>query len=259
VTDDVVDGQPAAAPTAPGDVAALVRARPRPWLVGVDVDGTLAPIAPRPEAARLLAGARRSLTALDDLEGVTVAVVSGRSLTDLEVQFRLPTRLVLVGSHGAETPSSAGRTDDESQRLAAVHAVMDQAARALPGAWVESKAFGAAFHVRQADPEAAATAMARLGELFARHDELMVQPGHAVLEVSVRLTSKADAVGRLRVATGAATVVFIGDDATDERVFASLGPDDVGVKVGEGPTTASVRVRGPDDVVALLTLLADGG
>lgn len=242
----------------PREVAALLRAAPRPWLVGVDVDGTLAPIAERPEDARLATGARAALTALDRVDGVTVAVVSGRSLTDLEVHFRLPHRLVLVGSHGAETSSSSGRTEAETTRLAAVHAVLQQTAEGLPGAWVESKTFGAAFHVRQAEPVAAAVALAQLGELFERHGDLTVQPGHAVLEIAVRHTSKADAVARLRTALGAATVVFVGDDATDERVFATLSATDIGVKVGEGPTAAKVRLRDPDDVVELLAALVDG-
>ena len=241
--------------SSPQTVAAVIAAAPRPWLICLDVDGTLAPIAPRPEGAHLVSGARRALTALDDLDDVTVAIVSGRSLDDLEVHFRLPQRLVLVGSHGAETSSSLGRTESETARLAAVHTVLDQAATGLPGAWVESKAFGAAFHVRQADPVAAAAVIEHLRELFDRHGDLTVQPGHAVLEVAVRHTSKADAIDRLRVATRAGTVVFVGDDATDEHGFerlAGIGPGGIGVKVGAGPTAATWRVVDPVEVVELL-------
>ena len=55
---------------------------------------------------------------------------------------------------------------------------------------------------------------------------------------------------------GATTTVYFGDDVTDEDVFVVLGPDDVGVKVGQGETAALNRVADPGEVSQLLTTLA---
>ena len=56
--------------------------------------------------------------------------------------------------------------------------------------------------------------------------------------------------------TGAGTVVFAGDDVADEEAMATLGPLDVGVRVGREPSVARVRVDDPADVVAVLDALA---
>jgi trehalose 6-phosphate phosphatase len=64
-------------------------------------------------------------------------------------------------------------------------------------------------------------------------------------------------VTRLRGELGAAAVVYLGDDLTDEDVFRRLGPADVGIKVGEGETAAGHRVADTDGALAALRLLAD--
>ena len=51
-------------------------------------------------------------------------------------------------------------------------------------------------------------------------------------------------------------MIYIGDDTTDETVFDVLGPDDVGVKVGPGPTAAAYRVDDVSGVVEVLRALA---
>jgi len=110
--------------------------------------------------------------------------------------------------------------------------------------------------VRQvADPAAAA---ALLTDARAAADpSLTLKPGKAVLEVAVTDADKGSAVDRLRAELGAAAVVYLGDDVTDEDVFRTLGPADVGIKVGDGETTAAHRVSDPAAVLAVLRLLGD--
>jgi trehalose-6-phosphatase len=50
-------------------------------------------------------------------------------------------------------------------------------------------------------------------------------------------------------------VAFVGDDRTDEEVFAALGPTDLGVRVGPGDTAASHRLADPQAVLAFLRSL----
>ena len=65
------------------------------------------------------------------------------------------------------------------------------------------------------------------------------------------------AVTQLRGELGAAAVVYLGDDRTDEDVFATLGPDDAGIKVGEGETAARYRVADPQALAGVLAAFAD--
>jgi trehalose-phosphatase len=244
-------------------IAAELAARPRPWLIGVDVDGTLSPIVPRPEQARLLPGAADALHSLATREDTWVVVVSGRPLDDLRNLFEIPKSVMLVGSHGAEFDLTAGldeaprpKTDEESVRLAQTTALLGRAVRVLEGAWVEHKPFAVALHYRLADPAAAAPVVAELDRALREAGDLTVHHGHMVLEVAVRRTSKNGAVRFLRERLHPATVVFVGDDASDEHVMEHLEPGDVGVKVGGGETSASHRLPSPYEVVELLTAAA---
>ena len=53
------------------------------------------------------------------------------------------------------------------------------------------------------------------------------------------------------------TTFFVGDDQSDEKVFSSLGPLDVSIKVGGGPTGAMHRLHSPTEVVVFLRTLAE--
>jgi trehalose 6-phosphate phosphatase len=243
------------------DVDAAVAAAalaPSPLLVAVDVDGTLSPLAQRADQAALVPGAADVLATLV-ARGVPVAVVSGRGLDDLRQQFPWPDGLRLIGSHGLEDSAQHAvvPTAEERQRLQAVRTLAERAAAAVPGAWVEQKVAGVAFHYRQAKPASkGSVASQRLAERLARLEKVWVRRGHLVLEASVRPGNKAEAVAWLRSEVGAAAVVFAGDDETDEDVFRAAAPSDVTVRVGPGETAARYRAADPAEVIDLLGRIA---
>jgi trehalose 6-phosphate phosphatase len=238
------------------DVAEAVAACPRPLLLATDVDGTLAPIAPRPEQARLAPDALGALLRLADLDGVEVAVVSGRSLDELVHQFALPPSLHLVGSHGAEMEHSSALDDAEGELLASVVATLDGIAATTPNARVERKPFAAALHVRNATPDDASAALAAARAAFATQRWVHVHEGHQVYEVAVRHHTKAIALAQLRARLHPAGLVFFGDDLSDETAFEALAPGEIGVKVGPGPTAATYRLATPADVVGVFEMLS---
>ena len=88
-------------------------------------------------------------------------------------------------------------------------------------------------------------------------DGVFVTQGKNVVEIAVREASKGAAIERLTEQADAGVAVFIGDDVTDERGFARLRTQDVGIKVGEGETVAGHRVADIPAVVRLLGTLAD--
>ncbi len=226
----------------------------RPLLVASDYDGVLSPLVGDPSAAVPTPGTGEALARIAGAAGVTVALVSGRGVEDLRTVSGLDGPYRWVGSHGAEydgplTGELAGRRDALADRLAPLVA-------AVPGARLEVKPASVAVHVRQvADPAGAAALLAAADA--AADPSLTKKPGKAVLELAVTDADKGSAVTRLREELGAAAVVYLGDDLTDEDVFRRLGPADVGVKVGEGETAAGHRVADTDAALAALRLLGD--
>jgi trehalose 6-phosphate phosphatase len=239
----------------PADVAEAIVECARPLLLATDVDGTLAPIAGRPEQARLAPDALATLLALAGRADIQVAVVSGRPLADLTGQFGFPTSLHLVGSHGAEMEHSEPLEPAEQSRRKDVIAALTAIVGVVPGSSIELKPFAAALHVRHATPQDASCALAMARERFASADGIRVHEGHQVYEVAVRSVTKATAFTALRARLQPATVAFFGDDRSDETAFGVLRAGDIGVKVGSGPTAARWRLSTPADVVATLVLV----
>jgi trehalose 6-phosphate phosphatase len=235
-----------------GTVAAVAAALARPVVVGLDVDGVLAPIVRHASEAQLLPGV---LDAVGELAGLTpVAVVSGRSVEDLS-RFGFPDHVEIFGTHGlerrAEGPVELAHQEQRRyERLARLAA--EAADQAGDGAWVEAKPAGVVLHVREAAPDTSAASVAELHRRAADVTGAHVLPGHGVVELLARATSKAKAMAALRAEVGGGGVVFVGDDRTDEEVFAALGDDGCSIRVGPGPTAARFRLAGPPEVLLFL-------
>lgn len=241
------------------DVMTLARrivAAPRPLVLAFDVDGTLAPLAPHPSLSVVEPRVLHALDRLGRHPEITVAVVSGRPWHDLDSQFGLPASIVIVGSHGLELGRpGTDLSDDERRRSARLAMLAGAAAATAPGAWVEHKPAGVALHVRQAAAADAERAITSFIDRVASVEPVEILPGDEVVEVALRRYDKGAAVRWLRNRAGARTVVFVGDDATDEFGFAALESGDIGIKVGTAPTIAGHRVADPGQVAELVTVL----
>jgi trehalose-phosphatase len=123
-----------------------------------------------------------------------------------------------------------------------------------PGSLVEHKHHSVVFHYRVAvDPEPALDDLRRLA---ADSVGLTLIDGKKMLEITDSSTNKGKAISTLRLSLAAARVLFIGDDVTDETVFAALGPEDTTVHVGAGPTLARATLPDPQAVSDFLEELA---
>lgn len=239
----------------PVEVARELAALDRPLLVGLDVDGVLAPLVAHASEARLLPG---TLDLLSDLGRRTpVGVVSGRAVDDL-ARFGFPDVLMVAGSHGAERRGRAltQLSPEERVRLDRLRTLVERAAAdAGPGAWVEPKPTGVVLHVHEADPARSVDVMHDLAETAGRIRGTDVKPGRSVVELAARRASKATAIAAMADEVEAAAVMFVGDDRTDEEVFTSLGSGDLGIHVGLSDTAATRRLRNPAAVHQLLESL----
>ena len=263
-------------------LATFVAARSagHPVLVASDFDGVLAPLLDDPSASAPTAAAAAALERLAALPpaDVRLALVSGRDLATLAQLSGAPVGTSLVGSHGAEqghvvagsteTESPGGEgtssverhpfalTPDERATLDSVRAGLEAVAAETEGAWVEDKPSAAVLHTRRAEPgaaERAGDAARAVGARYGAH----TMTGKDVVEIAVLDTSKGLALTRLRDELGAAAVLYMGDDVTDERAFEVLAPTDVTVKVGAGETAARFRVASVDEAAQVLATVAD--
>lgn len=245
--------------------AAVARLRAAPGVtLLLDYDGTLVPFAPSPELARPDPALRELLRALASRAGWAVHLVSGRQRESLDRWLGdLP--IGLHAEHGcwSRPPGAPWRCAPlpATGWLAPVRGVLTDFAARTPGALVEEKTAGLAWHYRQAAPELGA---ARARELVARLSvdlsgapaELL--PGAMVIEVRARGIDKGAVAAALAAASPGRPMVAIGDDRTDEDMFAALPADGLAVHVGPGPSAAGLRLRDVAEARAFLASLLQG-
>ena len=236
------------------DAALAALAARRPLLLASDYDGVLSPLVDDPSAAGPEPGVAEALERLAAVDGVTVALVSGRGVADLQRTSGFTGSYRWVGSHGAEfdgplTGELADRRDRLAERLEPVVAEAD-------GAWLEVKPASVAVHVRKVQDRVLAARVLENARAVA-DSSLTMKPGKDVLELAVTDADKGSAVARLVGELGVTGVAYLGDDVTDEDAFRTLGPDALTVKVGQGETLARYRVADPAGARALLERLAD--
>jgi trehalose 6-phosphate synthase/phosphatase len=240
--------------------AAIERLRAEPRLVLLlDYDGTLVPFTPTPELAspdEELLALIRSLAARPH---TAVHLVSGRRRASLDRWFaHLP--VTLHAEHGFWTrPQGGGWVPAEVQLgdwREPVLAILRDFAERTPGSLVEEKTAGFAWHYRAADPEWGA---AQAKELSLHLSALLgnvpaeILLGDKVLEVRPFGINKGLVVQRARAAHDGAALFAMGDDRTDEDLFAALPEGSVAVHVGRSPTRAPLRIA---DVAAARSLLS---
>lgn len=218
-----------------------------------DVDGTLAPIAARPELARVPGATREELRRLAG-RYLLVACVSGRAGEDARRMVGLAA-VVYVGNHGLEL-------DPRAEELAAKIACF----REDVGLPVEDKRLSLSYHFREAEDQTAARAELERVATQAREAGLDPRWGRMVLEVRPAVRAdKGTAVRALLSRSGASRGLYAGDDTTDLDAFAGLAAAGlehavrIAVASAEGPPelreAADLVVAGPEELAELLKAL----
>ena len=221
----------------------------------LDLDGTLAPIAARPQDVLPDSRRTRLLERLaDGLDG-RLAVVSGRTLAD--VDRILEGRVTCVSAvHGLVRRDRDGALHEPAPHpgLAPAVAALHLFAARDPGLLVEEKGQSVALHFRLARPRAAEART--LAQRLAAETGLSLQEGDMVEELRTPGPSKGDAVRHFMESEGfrGATPVFVGDDVTDENGFAEVARlKGFGVLVGRPRRThARFGLRTVEDVMTWL-------
>jgi trehalose 6-phosphate phosphatase len=236
------------------DAALADFAARRPLLVASDYDGVLARLRDEPSSAVPEPGVAEALARLASVPGVTVALVSGRGVEDLQATSGLSGPFRWVGSHGEEFDGPL--TGELAERRDALAAVLAPLVDGVPSARLEIKPASVAVHVRQVQDRDAAAAL--LEQARTRVDSsLTLKPGKDVLEITLTDADKGTALQRLVAELEATAAMYLGDDVTDEDGFRALRPDDLTVKIGDGDTVARYRVADTAGALTLLQRLGD--
>jgi trehalose 6-phosphate phosphatase len=229
----------------------------------LDIDGTLLDLAPTPREVWVPPGLAKTLSQLHEMTSGALALVSGRSLNDIDLIFA-PEQFPAVGGHGAEMRISA---DSEA---VAVHAPpMDKElkrrlaaiAKLSPGILLEDKGYSLALHYRLA-PHAEKAIYEAVSLIRADLPDAPIEvlPGKCVCEIKHSGFTKATGVRELMAHEPfrGRRPIFIGDDVTDESVFAIMPDfDGLAFSVGRRAQRVAGHFDEPRDVRAWLAHLVD--
>src|SRR5256885_8980734 len=258
--DDVADdeGAPEAVPVPRSLVPHLSETA-----VLLDIDGTLLDLAPTPREVWVPPGLAKTLNRLYKRTKGPLVLVGGRSLNDCDLIFA-PDRFPAVGGHGAEM-----RIEADSEAVAAHAPPMDKElkrrlaaiARLSPGILLEDKGYSLALHYRLAPhAEKAIYAAVSLIRADLPNAPIEVLPGKLVCEIKHSGFTKATGVRELMTHEPfrGRRPLFIGDDVTDESVFAIM-PDLEGLAFSVGRRARGVagHFDAPCDVREFLAHLLD--
>jgi trehalose 6-phosphate phosphatase len=224
------------------------------WALFLDVDGTLLEFAATPQDVHVPNRLKGLLLALSErLEGA-VALVSGRSVENLDQLFA-PHRFSAAGVHGCERRTATGITLRPEVNTRSIAHARDQLTTFTlnhPGLLLEDKGYGLALHFRRApelEAQVHATMTATLDQLGA---DFQLQEGKLVYELRPANWSKGTSIFAFMQETPfqGRRPIFIGDDVTDEDAFGAVNAlDGISVCVGDRPETrARYRLRGVADV-----------
>jgi trehalose 6-phosphate phosphatase len=207
-------------------------------LVAVDFDGTLCRIAKFPDMVFLPRDTRDALEQLSAMPGVTVVVVSGRGMPDLQDRVGLP--LIYAANHGLEIRGAGlDFTHPVASRsvglLVKACDTLDGIVGKWRGAWVERKDLSATVHFRNvAADEQHRVAMAVRRTMGSYGNVFSLRSGRRALEIRPRCDwhkgAAVEYIGQ-RIGFGGAAQVCFGDDITDEPMFKAF-PDALTVRVG---------------------------
>ncbi|MGA9421366.1 MAG: trehalose-phosphatase [Rhodanobacteraceae bacterium] len=241
-------------------------ANPRTIALFLDLDGSLLDFADHPDAVDVTPATRRLLLRLHRALDGALALLSGRSLAQIDALFDLPD-IAAAGLHGIEyhegSDASRERTPGEggSARIAGLVGRAQNATAKLDGVVIEEKGSALALHYRGASRAGAEVNRIAHELLVAAGSGYELQHGNHVVELKPSGGDKGDALATfMRSEPFAGRVPWmIGDDLTDEHAFERANMlGGVSVIVGERrPTAARYQLAEPAAVRAWLAALVD--
>ncbi|OCX61663.1 trehalose-phosphatase [Thioclava sp. SK-1] len=218
----------------------------------LDFDGTLVDIAPTPDGVHVPPDMGQMLTALETACDGALAIVSGRSLHELEA-FLTGFDGIMIGSHGSQARGIAPPLQRDPDGMEALQDQLRAFAKDHDLLY-EHKSHGGGVHFRHR-PEMEPDVKAFVTQLAADHPAFTVQPAKMAFELRPDGFSKDGALRILQShdAFDGRMPVYLGDDTTDEPALRYCEDNGgYGVKIGEGDSCARYHLPDPASVLSWL-------
>ncbi len=232
------------------------------WALFLDVDGTLLEVAETPQRVHVPERIKQLLVALTVRFDGAVALVSGRSLDDVDRLFA-PLRFCVAGLCGCEYRESSGcvtRSSLHAEQLIEVGAKLKDLVRRHQELYLEDKRYGLAVHFRLAPQLRDEVHRAVIAACSDLRLQFAIEVGPCSVEILPASCSTATAISLfMQQAPFAQRIpVFLGNDAADEPAFHFVnGLGGISIKVGATECTAAHhRLSGVEDVVRWLERIA---
>lgn len=232
----------------------------------LDFDGTLAPIRRDPEKVELSEYGRRALKKAAHTEGISVAVISGRSASDIRKRIGI-SGIKYVGNHGfeidmPEADDAVRSAKSRKKTIAAIAVRLLKDCGDINGVIVENKGITLSMHYRMASLQGARKAQDifnRITGPYVSSGKTEVTAGKKVLEVrppvkwDKGLAALALIRGKSKEIGEGVFPVYAGDDVTDESAFGAIGNKGLTVLVGRRKVSrAQYRLKGTGEVVEMI-------
>ena len=261
------DGRLALAMTRPGELAEVVKRirAAKPLLLLLGYDGTLVPTAGVPDLSRPDEGLLALLERLAERPETSVHLVSGSSRELVQERFgSLPVGLHAEYGFWSRAPHSETWTHREMPALEwrdRVLGMLETFRARTPGSLIEEKTVSLAWHYRMAEPEfglfQANELRTHLAQVLSNEPVEIVSDERVIALRPFGVNKGVVVESLLRDLPRETLVVAMGNDRTDEEMFAALPDDAVTVHVGSSPSRAHVRVADFGAVRAILSALVD--
>jgi trehalose 6-phosphate phosphatase len=219
-----------------------------------DFDGTLAPMFIRPRDACMRKSTQKLLGAL--ATRYPIAVISGRSLKDLKSRLPVAAIRCIVGNHGLEWDREEPDLENYRRQILRWHATLVNALGTLEGLEIENKGLSIAVHYRNCGDKA--EVITRIQQVLAEIEPIHVIGGKEIFNILPKdAPRKGDAVRKCRKILQCESIIFTGDDLTDEDAFGADKPARlIGVRVGKAPSKARFYLEDQESIDDFLKILA---
>jgi trehalose 6-phosphate phosphatase len=229
-----------------------------------DYDGTLVPMKPKPHLARMSVARRRMLSALARTKGISVAIITGRSLADIRRLLPLP-EIILAANHGCEISFRGavlypcGRK--HLQPMTAMARALSSATETIPGVLVESKGFSVALHYRLTPRrfwKELLLIVRDVSKPWRKKHGFRITGGKRIWEIrpSLQWNKGKAALWIIQRFVPGAVPWYFGDDETDEDAFRTLRQGGITMCIGgRKRTLAKHRLQSVSDVWTMIRLL----
>jgi len=240
-----------------------------------DYDGTLAPIAERPEMADLPESTRQLLQLLVSQRNIQLGIISGRSLVDLKNKVQVG-GVIYAGNHGFEIEGPGlsfvnPLANEFKPFFRVIHQLLTFSLRTIKGVFVENKGLTLSVHYRQVEKEDTGYmkhTFERVINQTGAVNKLKIFSGKKVLEIKPAVDwDKGKAINLLIKKYGytwkpsEVLPLYMGDDLTDEDGFMAVEKYENGISIHVGNdlhrTAASYYLKSPDEVAEFLKMILD--